>query len=212
MVSAARQVSSAANADSDATAPAVATRIAHLNARVSAYLIDTVVLVAFLMVSFVIAGGQLLLASDMGEGDPPDASFAAFAAILSFGVILSWTAFNVGLTAWRGQSAGKYVVGIKVTGEDGERAPAGRLLVRWFGLHPLLFHPLLMVPWAILFFLGFSQAPGVVSMAVYILAGALLALCVLAPVVALLYTLFDGERRSLHDRLARTVVVHMDQP
>jgi uncharacterized RDD family membrane protein YckC len=92
------------------------------------------------------------------------------------------------------------------------RPPGGRLLVRWFGLNPLLYHPLLVGPWAMLFFLGFSQAPELISMAVYVVAGALLVLCILAPAVALLYTVFDRERRSLHDRLARTVVVHMDQP
>lgn len=212
MVSAAGQVGSEADADSPATAPAVALRIAHVNARISAYLVDTVVLVAFLMVFFVIAGGQLLLTSDMGRGDPPDASFAAFAAIFSFGLILAWTAFNVGLTAWRGQTAGKYVVGIKVTGEAGERPSTIRVLVRWFGLHPLLFHPFLIVSWAILLFLGFSEVSGVLSQIVYVLAGALLVLCIIAPVVALVYAVFDSDRRALHDRLASTIVVHMDEP
>jgi uncharacterized RDD family membrane protein YckC len=207
MVSAAGQVGQEAR--SEAAAPPAVRRVAALNARASAFLIDTVVLFAFQLVLFIIAGGQLLLLSDMGEVMPPDSSFAAFSAALSIGLLLIWTAFNVGLALWRGQSAGKYVVGIKIESEGGGRVSLGRHVVRWLGLHPLLFHPFLTVSWAIMYFYFFSW---VVNRAVYVASGALLLLCLVAPLVALAYVVLDPGRRALHDRLAGTVVVHLDEP
>jgi uncharacterized RDD family membrane protein YckC len=41
---------------------------------------------------------------------------------------------------------------------------------------------------------------------------ALVFLCIAAPVAALLTMLFDPERRALHDRLAGTHVIHLDEP
>ena len=41
---------------------------------------------------------------------------------------------------------------------------------------------------------------------------ALALLCLVSPAVSLLTALIDPERRALHDRLARTLVVHLPQP
>jgi len=45
-----------------------------------------------------------------------------------------------------------------------------------------------------------------------VFAVALILLSVTALVVNLVTVLLDSERRALHDRLARTLVVHLNQP
>lgn len=183
--------------------------VARLNARFSAYLVDSVILLAFILVCFVIAGGQLLLASGWGEGDPSDAAIVAFVAILSAGPLLSWTAFNVALLRWRGQTAGMYVIGIKVVGEDAAALTTRRVLIRWFAMHPLLFHPFLLPAWTMLMLVSvdfaFSRFGIVVAVTVVLLT-------VVSIVVNPSLMRIDAGRRALHDHLARTLVVHLEQP
>jgi uncharacterized RDD family membrane protein YckC len=188
---------------------ATARPIAHVNARISAYLVDSIILFAFILVSFVIAGAQILFTSDLGEGDPPDAAYYAFVAILVGGSILAWSAFNVALMRWRGQTTGMYVIGIRTVGEDTRRLTAKRALFRWLAFHPLLFHPLLLPLWVIFSLLVVSLA---LPQIVLVIVLALAVLCLVSPIASLLAVLFDAERRAPHDRLARTLVVHLDQP
>lgn len=178
-----------------------------MNARISAYLIDTVVLLAFILVFFVIGGSILLFTSDFGEGDPPNWAYYAWVSVFVGGALLSWSVFNLAIMRWRGQSTGMYVVGIRTVSD--RPMTAGRHLLRWFGLHPLLFHPLLLPVWAIMSFMLVSLT---LSKAVLAVTLALVLLCIAAPVAALITMLFDPERRALHDRLAGTHVVHLDEP
>jgi len=178
---------------------------ARLNARISAYLIDSAVLLGFILVFFIVAGLILLLNSDFGKQDAPDSAYYAFMAVLLGGTIIGWTLFNVALTAWRGQTIGKYIIGIRTLSDDGAALGAGRACLRWIALHPLLFHPLLLPVWATfaLFatFLTLSQAVLVITLAV-------LLLWIVSPVAAIATLLLDPSRRALHDRLAGTIVVH----
>lgn len=183
--------------------------VAHLNARISAYLVDSVILIAFILVSFVIAGAVLLFTSDLGRGDAPDAAFNAFLAILLGGPLLAWTAFNLALMHWRSQTTGMYVIGIKIVSEDGPPVSRRRTLLRWFGLHPLLFHPFLLPIWAIFSLLVVSIT---LSQIVLIVTVALVLLCIASPIAGLVAMSLDPERRALHDRLAHTLVVHLQQP
>ena len=191
-----------------ATTTASGRPIAHLNARISAYLADSVILLAFILLFFFIGGLQVLLASDWGQGDPPDSAIVALIAIFSGGTLLSWTAFNVALMRWRGQTTGQYVLGIKTVSEEGTPLSVGRILLRWVALHPLLFHPFLLIPSMslALLTLDFLLSPlGLIT------AIALTLLTIASLVVNLLAMSFDGKRRALYDRLAGTVVVHFDQ-
>ena len=86
--------------------------VARVNARISAYLLDSLVLLVFILVFFIIGGAVLLFSSDLGGEDPPDSAYYAFIAIFLAGTILAWSAFNLALLRWRGQTAGMYVVGI----------------------------------------------------------------------------------------------------
>ena len=191
-------------------APRVATRsVAHLNARVSAYLIDSVILIAFILVFFVIGGAVLLFTSDLGRGDPPDSAYYAGIAVFIGGSLLAWTVFNLALVRWRGQSAGMYVVGIRTVSETGAPVSWRQAALRWFGLHPLLFHPFLLPVWAVLSLLVVSLT---LSEIVLVVTLALVLLCLAAPLAGAAAMLRDPERRALHDRLARTTVIHLDQP
>ena len=190
-----------------APAGAVGRPVAHLSARVSAYFVDSIVLLAFILVFFVIAGLQLLIADSRTAGDPSDAAFYAFAAIVLGGSLLAWSAFNLALMRWRGQTIGMYVIGIKTVDENGTALTTGRTLLRWFGLHPLLFHPLLLPIWLILSYLIFAATPSRAALAITLVP---VLLCIVAPAVSLGTAFLDHERRALHDRLAHTLVIHIE--
>lgn len=189
--------------------PAATPTVARLNARISAYLADSIILLAFILAFFVIGGAVLLFSSDLGSNDAPDAAFSAFLAILLGGPLLSWSAFNLALMRWRGQSLGMYIVGIRTVAEGGAPLATRIVLLRWFGLHPLLFHPFLLPIWALLALYSVSVT---LSQIVFVITVALVLLCVVAPAASLLAMAVDPNRRALHDRLAGTLVVHIDQP
>jgi uncharacterized RDD family membrane protein YckC len=135
--------------------------------------------------------------------DPPDSSFYAALAIFVT-VIPFWLAFNVWLHLWRGQTVGKYIVGIRIARSNGDRLSPLDALSRLLVLNPLLFHPVLIVPWSLLTALAFSLTwPVVVLVATVTLA----LLSLVAAPVALVAVLLDKQRRALHDRVAGTLVV-----
>jgi uncharacterized RDD family membrane protein YckC len=185
-------------------APVAGERAARLNARVSAYLIDSAVLFAFILAFLTLAGSILLFSSDSGRRDAPDSAYYAFIAVLIGGSIISWSLFNIALDVWRGQSVGKYLVGIRVTGDRERSGTLSRAIVRWFGLSPLCFHPMLMPLWGLF---GFFTTVLTLSQAVMVVMLAVLFLWVLSPILALITVLADPDRRGLHDRLAGTIVV-----
>lgn len=183
--------------------------VAGVNARVSAYLVDSLVLAGFILVFFIAAGAVLLFSSSNGKHDPPDSAYYAFIAIFLIGTLLAWSVFNLVLLRWRGQTAGMYVIGLQAVGDDGVGLTTGRVFVRWFALHPLLFHPLLLPLWGI----GAAVVVAItLSQAVLVIALALALLCVVSPLAALAAALLDPERRTISDRLARTLVVPLDRP
>jgi uncharacterized RDD family membrane protein YckC len=189
-----------------ATAPAV--RRASLEARLVAFLVDSVVLLSFILVLLAVAGLQLLIASDFGEKDPPDSSFYAILAIV-MAVIPLWLAFNAVLCRWRGQTVGKYVADIRVVRSDGRPLGLWTSLVRFLLLHPLLFHPFLALLWLLTAAVTTSVT---LSAVVLVVTLALVFLSLAAPFLAAGSVLLDGRRRALHDRVAGTTVVPASSP
>jgi uncharacterized RDD family membrane protein YckC len=181
---------------------------ARLEARLVAFLVDSVVLLSFVLVFLAVAGLQLLIASDFGEKDPPGSSYYAVLAIV-MAVIPLWLAFNVVLCHWRGQTVGKYVADIKVVREDGRRLGLWTSLVRFLPLHPLLFHPFLALLWLLTAAVATSVT---LSAAVLVVTLALVFLSLAAPFLATGSVLVDGKRRALHDRVAGTTVVPVSSP
>ncbi len=180
---------------------------ATLGARIAAYLIDSILLTVVLLIFFVIGGAVLLFTSDLGDKDPPDAAFSAFIAILIGGPVLFWSLLNLGLTRWRAQTAGMYVAGIITTSNEGDVRAPRRVLARWFGMHPTLYHPLFVPLWSLLAAYATSVT---LSRSVLIVTLALVLLCILTPLAGFAAMALDPERRGIHDRLARTRVVATD--
>jgi uncharacterized RDD family membrane protein YckC len=185
----------------------MAARNASAQARIFAYLVDSVVLLSFILLFVVIGFLPLLLTSDFAERDAPDSATYAAPAIVLGGTMIAWSFFNMALLRWRGQTTGQYVAGIKVRRQDGSSPSGRRLLLRWLLLDPLLFHPLLAVIWfvdvVVVISLTMSEAALVAGLFFVFV-------CLIAPLVALAAVLTDKERRALHDRLAGTVVVRAE--
>jgi uncharacterized RDD family membrane protein YckC len=183
-------------------------RGARLEARLVAFVVDSIVLLSFVLVFLAVAGLQLLITSDFGKEDPPDSSFYAILAI-AMAVIPLWLAFNVVLCHWRGQTVGKYVAAIKVVRDDGRPLDLRTSLVRFLLLHPLLFHPFLALLWLLTAAVATSVT---VSVAVLVVTLALVFLSLAGPFLATGSILLDDRRRALHDRVAGTTVVPASSP
>jgi uncharacterized RDD family membrane protein YckC len=168
------------------------------SARVLAYLIDSVVLFCFSMFFAVAAGMVLFLDSDQGRDQITDAEAWAFTAI-SAATIVAWLLAGVAMHLKLGQTVGQYVTGMRVQNEDGTAPQAGRLLMYWLALHPLLYHPLFCGIWFLVAYVGISLAE---SDLLFILGTAMGLLSLVAPLAGLVYMLSDPQRRTIHDRLA----------
>lgn len=182
-------------------------QIATLGTRIAAYLIDSVALLAVLLIFFVIGGAVLLFTSDFGKDDAPDAAYSAFIAILIGGPLLFWSFLNLALARWRAQTAGMYIIGIKAEAEDTDARTPRRVLLRWFGLNPVLYHPLFAPIWLLLAAYATSVT---LSQSILIVTLALMLLCIVTPLFGFAAMALDSERRGIHDRIARTRVVATD--
>ena len=191
----------------DRGAPAaLAGPVAGLGLRSLAFLLDSIVLLAFALIFAVGALLNLFLRSDYGRGDPPDSAYWTAIAIFML-TVPAWLLLNLILAGRRGQSVGHYVIGLRVVREDGAVAEPRRHLLRLLSLHPLVFHPLLALSWGWLAFMAVSIAG---STELLVVSGAFVALCVLAPLIAFVAATADRGRRALHDRVAGTVVIRLD--
>ena len=166
-------------------------------ARVLAYLIDSVVLFCFAMVFAVAAALVLFLDSDQGRDEITDAEAWAF-TLISAATVLAWLATGIVMQLKRGQTVGQYVAGLRVRNEDGSAPEAGRLLLYWLALHPLLYHPLFCGIWFLVAYVGISLAD---SNVLFVLGAAMGLLSLVAPLAGFVFMLSDPERRTIHDRL-----------
>ena len=176
---------------------------AGLEARLVAFIFDTVILLAFLALFAIVAMFQLLARSSFGDADAPDSAYYAALGIIA-AVVPFWLLFNVWLLSWRGQTVGKYIVGIRIARHDGARLGFLRAFARMLLLDPVLFHPLLAVPWALLVIYGTMLTSNTL---VLVATMTVLLLSIVAAPIALAAILADGRRRALHDRIVGTLVV-----
>jgi uncharacterized RDD family membrane protein YckC len=176
---------------------------ARLEARIVAFLFDTIILLAFLALFAIVAMFQLLARSNWGDSDAPDSAYYTALGIIA-GVVPFWLLFNAWLQAWRGQTVGKYIVGIRIARHDGRRIGPPRSFARLLLLDPVLFHPLLAIPWALLVVYGTMFTSNAL---VLVATMTVLILSIVAAPVALAAMLSDERRRALHDRIAGTLVI-----
>ena len=178
---------------------------AGLGQRCLAFAVDSVLLFGFSMAFSAAAFLVIFLGSDTGRSNITDDQEWAFVAFL-LATFPAWLVFNVGLMINRGHTVGQYILGLRVVDESGRKPDAGRVLLYWLALHPLLFHPLLALPWGLFATLGVTVAG---SEFLFVFALAMAVLCLVTPFVTLLFVAIDPGRRGIHDRLARIEVVRL---
>ena len=179
----------------------VGLRYASFETRLVAFVLDVIVLFSVFLLFIAIAGLQLLLRSDFGDVDPPDAAYD-LAAIILMAYLIFVPAYFLVLWAWRGQTVGQMAMAIKVVQRDGRPVELARAAVRVGGLNflPLIFVASLLA----LLATGTSEDALVALIVVLIFVGLVL---MAIQVLGFLMIPFDQERRALHDRLADTLVV-----
>jgi uncharacterized RDD family membrane protein YckC len=178
---------------------------AGLGQRCLAYAIDTVLLFGFSMAFGAAAFLVIFLGTDTGRSNITDNEEWGFVVLL-LATFPAWFLFNLALVSKRGYTVGQYVMGLRVQDENGERPRPGRTALYWVALHPLLFHPFLAVPWGLFATLGVTFAG---SGLVFVLALAMVFLCLVTPLFTLIFVATDPHRRGIHDRLARMKVVQL---
>jgi uncharacterized RDD family membrane protein YckC len=202
---AAARVGANSRIDAKTTHPEELSDHASLGARMIAYLIDSVVLAGLALLFFAAAGLNIYLRSDAGRESVSDAAITDSFVIL-MATVPAWFALNFGLAVRRGQSLGKYVIGLQAVRVDGRPAGPLRHLVHWLALHPLLFHPLIGM-----FFGAFAIYSVSFAESLLLLYGGLTIalLCLLAPAAGLFFALGDAQRRGLHDWIAAMKAVRI---
>lgn len=178
---------------------------ASLGRRCLAYLVDSVLLFGVCMAFGAAAFLVILLGSDMGRATITDGQELGFVAFL-LAAFPAWMVFNIALMSARGHTVGQYVMGLRTVGEAEVQMTPARVALYWLALHPLLFHPLLALPWALFAALGVTIAN---SPFLFVLALAMVLLCIVTPLVSLIYAFLDSQQRGIHDRLARVKVVQL---
>jgi len=179
---------------------------APLSSRVLAYAIDSIALLGLALLFFAVAGANIYLRTNGGRSNLTDAEVRD-SFIIMMAAIPCWLLLNLWLEVRRGQTAGKYVLGLQAARVDGREAGLSRHLLHWLALHPLLFHPLIGVFLAIFaaYSVSFAESP------LLLYGGSAAALlCFLAPIAGFFFALGDSQRRGIHDWLAAMKVVRVD--
>ena len=178
--------------------------IASFRLRAGGYIVDMVILAAIAMVMLVAGGIVLLILTDGATDDSrQDAGIYALLSLFSIGTPLLWTAINLPLLAWRGQTGGQYVAGVRLVRADGGPLRPIDIAVWWFALNPLLFSWVMAVP--AVSALGIVGALTLSLVTITVLMTPAM-LCVAMPVVSLVAASIDRRNRTLQDRIAGTVV------
>ncbi len=178
---------------------------AGLGVRLIAYLIDSIFLFGFTAVFATIAGLTVFVSSNFGDENPSDGAFLALVIIL-LAAMPSWIALNLLLLRFRSQTLGQYVLGLSVVREDGDPAKIRQLCLYFAALHPLGFHPIFAILWALV---AWESVVLATSTVLFIAALVLALLCIFGPLANLFFAAVDGRRRGVHDRLAGLVLVRL---
>jgi uncharacterized RDD family membrane protein YckC len=171
-------------------------RYASFEGRVAAGALD--VLVLFIIASLLISAGSLivLISSDFERVDPSATAINMFWICVVSIVPAHFLYFFVGL-AWKGQTVGAAVMQLMVIRSDGRPLGVMGSGARVFGL--LFYVLIVLVGAAIAYSLRNTAAAAAATIAVtFVLATA-----------GVLIAAFDPHRRTLHDRLAGTIVVRI---
>lgn len=171
-------------------------RYASFEARVASAILDGVVLFIIAALLTALASLIVLISSDFERVAPSDTAIMLFWACIAAIPPVALLYFFVGF-AWKGQTVGKSVLHIMILRSDGR--PLGVLgsLGRVIGL---LVYPV---------FLGAGALSAYVLRDSTLLASTAMGIAVFLVIMGILWAAFDRHRRTLHDRIAGTIVVRV---
>lgn len=177
---------------------------ASFESKVVAYLLDLIVLAGVLLLLIAIFLLPLVFATESGEEDLPD--WAVWSVIPIVPCFVLFTLFYyVGFWISGGQTIGQMILSIRVVRRDGYKMGLSRAFLRYLALAiPSIFVFLALFSlWAAiaLFDAGSGELGG------FSLAIAVFLVVSLIGIGGFVYSLFDHEKRGLHDIVAGTVVV-----
>ncbi len=188
-------MTTAAEAETPASPRAVA-KLASLEMRAIAFVLDLVILFICVSTFFALGGLVLLLSTNFGDSDPTDQALSAFLYIWgSSGVI--WALLEIVPTTLMGATLGKLIMGLKVVRRTGRPPALWRSIVRFLGY---LLSPM-VVTLALL--LGLLSDP-TTRLAVLVVAGA-----IILGGFGMVFVVRG--RRTLQDLLAGTYVIEARQ-
>ncbi len=172
-------------------------RYASFEARVAATALD--VLVLLIIAALLILAGSLviLISSDFERVDPSETSITIFWACAG-SIAPAWLLYFFISLSWKGQTIGKSVMQLMVIRSDGH--PLGVLgsMARVVGL--LIY----------VVFLGAGVIAAYTFKSSPVIAGVSIGFACLLVAAGLLWAAFDARRRTLHDRIAGTIVVRIE--
>jgi uncharacterized RDD family membrane protein YckC len=172
-------------------------RYASFESRVTAGILDGLVL--FIIASLLVTAGSMviLISSDFEKVDPSSTAinvFWASTAAIPFAFLLyffiAW--------AWKGQTVGAAVMQTVVLRSDGERLGVLGAVARVIGLLTYVL------------FIGLGGLGAYALRDSTALAAAVLGGGIFLALAGILWAAFDSQRRALHDRLAGTIVVKVE--
>jgi uncharacterized RDD family membrane protein YckC len=171
-------------------------RYASFEGRVAAGALD--ILVLFIIASLFVSAGSLvvLISSDFEKVDPSSTAINLFWVCIVSIIPAYFLYFFIGL-AWKGQTVGAAVMQIMVIRSDGRPLGVLGAVARVIGL--LFYVLVVLIGVAIAYSLRNSTAGAAAA-----IAGAFF-----VATLGFLWAAFDRHRRTLHDRLAGTIVVRI---
>ncbi len=169
---------------------------ASFESRVAAGALD--VLVLFIIASLFVTAGSLivLISSDFERVEPSSTALSAFWVCVGLIPAALLLYFFIGL-AWKGQTVGAAVMQLMVVRSDGRPLGVVGAMARVIGQ---LFYVLVA---------GVGVVAAYALRESTLLAGAALAMAFVLAALGILWAAFDRHRRTLHDRLAGTIVVRL---
>ncbi len=189
-------VSGAIAQDQPRRRPGIRISYASFEARVAAGALDLLVL--FIIASLLVSAGSLvvLISSDFEKVDPSGTSINIFWGCTGAIAPAFLLYFFVGL-AWKGQTIGAAVMQIMVIRSDGRPLGVLGAMARVIGL---LIYALIVAGGIIVAFV-FRDSTGI--------AAAAITVAFLLAAAGVIWAAFDAHRRTLHDRIAGTIVVRL---
>jgi uncharacterized RDD family membrane protein YckC len=188
------------------TRPPVARTLpyASFEAKVVAYLLDLVVMAGVFLLLIAIFLLPLVFATESGEEDLPDWAIWSVIPIIPTFIVFTLI-YYVGLWVSAGQTVGQMILSIRVVRRDGYRVGFSRAFLRYLALAiPSIFVFLTLFSlWAAISLFDVTGG-GLERFSVSV--GIFLGITALG-IGGFLLSLFDHERRGLHDMLAGTVVI-----